>query len=127
MEKLDKKVCLDTDVIIAILNGEERASKLIENIENNEIFISSINLFELLLRENNLEPIEEFRNKVKLFNFDELAARKASMIFKDLKTKGSLIDFRDIFIASSCITNNCQLATFNKKHFEKIKEIKIIN
>jgi len=119
---LEQKVCIDTDVAIAILNGEERVENIIKRIENYEVFISSISFFELLLRKTNLDRIEELRNNVNLLDFDENAARKASLIFKELKEKGNIVDFRDIFIASMSIVNNCILITFNKKHFQRIKE-----
>jgi len=124
---LEQKVCLDTDVAISILNGEERAEKLVEVIESTDVFISVVTLFELLLRETNLEKIELFRQRVKIIDFNEQASRKASLIFKDLRKKGRLIDFRDIFIASICIVNNSKLATFNKKHFENINELELVH
>ena len=123
---MDQRVCLDTDVIIDILNNQERAQRLINKIENYDIFITSINLFELLQREINLDKIELFRKKVDMLTFDELSSRKASLIFKELKKTGKLIDFRDLFIAAICIVNNCKLATFNKKHFENVKSLRIV-
>lgn len=48
-------------------------------------------------------------------------------IFKDLKKRGKLIPMRDLFIASSSIVNNCALATLNKKHFENIKGLELLN
>ena len=91
-----------------------------------DIFISAINLFELLLRETNLEQIEIFRNKVNLLEFDEASARKASLIHKELKNKGELIDFKDLFIAATCIVNNYDLMTFNKKHFERLEKFGLV-
>jgi len=123
---MDKQICIDTDVAIAILNNEERAQKVIDKIENMDIFISAINLFELLLRETNLEQIEIFRNKVNLLEFDEASARKASLIHKELKNKGELIDFKDLFIAATCIVNNYDLMTFNKKHFERLEKFGLV-
>mgnify|MGYP001590122268 FL=1 len=123
---LEQKICLDTDVVISILNKEERAGKLIDKIIDLDVFITVITLFELLLRETNLEQIEIFRNNVNLLYFDEISSRKASEVFKELKKKGRLVEFKDIFIAAICIVNNCELMTFNNKHFENIKELKLI-
>ena len=123
---MEQKICLDTDVVIAILNGESRAVDLVDKIKDQEVYISTVTLFELLLRETNLEQIEVFRNKVRILNFDELSSRRASLIFKYLKKKGKIIDFRDLFIASICSTTNCRLATFNKRHFVNIDELKLI-
>ena len=126
MGKLEQKVCLDTDAVISILNNESRSISLINAIEDCEVHITTINLFELLLRKTNLEEIEIFRKKTQLLDFEENASREASSVFKELKKKGKLIEFRDIFIASICIANNCTLATFNKKHFENIKSLNLL-
>ncbi|MDP3727988.1 MAG: hypothetical protein Q8R18_00900 [bacterium] len=32
----------------------------------------------------------------------------------------------DVFIAAICVINKCDLATFNKKHFEHIQEIVLL-
>ncbi len=123
---MEQKVCLDTDVVIAILNNEERAISILDKIKNDTILITVITLFELLLRKTNLEAVEQFRNKVYILDLDEESARNASIIFKDLQKKGKIIDIRDIFIASICRTNKCSLATFNRKHFDSVKDLLII-
>lgn len=126
MEALDQKVCLDTDVVIAIMNYEQRAPKIIDKIQDSEVYISVIAIFELFLRDTNLNEIDVFRDKVKILDLTEESARRASSIFKTLKKKGKIVDFKDIFIAAICVENNCKLATFNKKDFENINELKLI-
>ena len=119
---MDKKVCLDTDACIAIINRRGNYQNLLNKILYSRIFISTVSLFELFLRKTNIDKIEEFREKINLLEFDENSSRKASEIFKYLKSKGQIIEIRDIFIASSCIINNCTLLTLNVKHFSRIKE-----
>lgn len=119
---MEQKVCLDTDVVIALLNDEERIKNIANYIGNPEVFISSITLFELLLRKTNLDKVESFRSNVKILDIDETVARKASSILKELKERGNILDLKDLFIASTSIINNCTLMTFNKKHFERMKE-----
>ena len=123
---MDQKVCIDTDVAIAILNNEERAREAMKKIGDSEVYITTITLFELMLRKTNLEAIELFQQKVDVMQFDEGAARKASMIFKELQQKGRTADIRDIFIAATCVTTGCALITFNTKHFEHIEELQTI-
>lgn len=123
---MEQKVCLDTDTVIAILNNEERAANLTDKIGQSTIFITTITLFELLLRKTNLQAIETLRNKVYVLDFDEDSARKASLLFKELQSKGRITDIRDVFIAAICLMNKCALATFNKKHFEHIEEIVLL-
>jgi len=126
VEKLDQKICLDTDVVISILKGDDRFHSLLDGVLQSEVFISVVTLFELFLRDTNLKDIEEFRERVVILNFDESASRRASAIYKSLKKKGMLVGTSDIFIAAICIVNNCKLVTFNKKDFENINELKLI-
>ena len=86
-----------------------------------------MSIFELFLREKNLHPIEELLFRTNILDFTELSARKASEILKELKNKGKMIDMGDLFIASTAIVNKCALATLNKKHFENIRELNLLD
>jgi len=123
---MDQKICLDTDISIEILKNTEIGIDFVDSMGGNEAFISTVSVFELFMREKNLYPVEELLFKTHILDFTELSARKASEIFKDLKSSGKMIDMRDLFIAAIAITNNCTLATLNKKHFENIKELKLL-
>lgn len=124
---MDKKICLDTDLCIEIIKGNHLVENFFEEFGTFEVFVSSVTVFELLLRETNLEEVKTFVDSFNVLPFDESCAAKASDIFKGLKKKGKLVDFRDIFIAAGCIINNCKLATLNIRHFENIKELNLVN
>src|SRR3989344_4284338 len=116
---MEQKVCLDTGVGIEIIKDTATGVRILGLIEEHEIFISSISVFELYLREFNIEKID-------FLDFNHLTAIKASDISKYLKDKGLVLEFRDIFIAASCIVNNCSLLTLNKKHFERINGLRLL-
>ena len=124
---MDAKVCLDTDISIEILKNTAKASKLLDLSKDNEVYITAISVFELLLRETNLDAIEKLLLKTTILDFSESSARKASEIFKDLKRNGKMIPTRDLLIASTTIANDCTLATLNIKGFENIKDLKLFN
>ena len=121
---MDEKICLDTDVCIEIVKGNKNLNHFFET--DNLPYVSTITVFELLLRKTNLDKIDFLLSKVNILNFDEVSAKKASYIYKELEKFGELIEFRDIFIASISIINNCTLATLNKKHFSRIKGLKLL-
>lgn len=123
---MDKRVCLDTDVCIDILKGNERIKNLLELLRESYVCISTITMFELLLRKTNLDIIDKFINLVDIVNFDDKVARVASRIFKNLKEQNTIIEIKDIFIAACSINNNCYLATFNKRDFSKIQDLRIL-
>ena len=124
---MDKKICLDTDFCIAILKQQPNYEDLLKSILFSKTFITSVSVFELLLRKTNIYQIESFIKDLNLLNFDSRAARKASDIQKELMVMGKIVDIRDLFIASTAITNNCTLATLNRKHFENIKGLKLLD
>lgn len=123
---MDEKVCLDTDTCISIVNQKAPYQQILESIAYSSTFVSTVSVFELFLRKTNIEQIETFINDIDILNFDVTVARKASEILKRLKAEGKMIDMRDLFIASTAIINGCKLATLNKKHFENIKELSIL-
>lgn len=121
---MDEKICLDTDVCIEILKGNNNFNHL---LEKDEIpFITSITIFELLLRKTNLDKLDILFSKVNFLDFDYLSAKNASNVYKELEEAGTILDYRDVFIAAICVINNCKLATLNKKHFSRIKNLKLI-
>ena len=123
---MDPKICLDTDVSIEILKNTDKGNDLVDSISDSEVFISSISVFELYLRETNLFAVEKLVSKTEVLGFSDLCAKKAAEIFKELKKRGRIAPFRDLFIASIAIVHNCTLATLNIKDFKNIKELKLL-
>lgn len=58
--------------------------------------------------------------------FTTTISNKAISVLRDLKTQNSIIDFKDLIIASSALNHNFPLATLNEKHFNKIKGLQLI-
>ena len=59
-------------------------------------------------------------DELTILPFSDEIAVKAGRIYQELRKKNQLIDFRDIFIAATCLVHNLELVTLNKKHFERI-------
>ena len=123
---MDKKICLDTDACIAIINRKGPYQNILDKILYSRIFISTISLFELFLRTTNIGPVENFIKDLEILDFDAIAARKSSEIKKVLKSEGREVEIRDLFIASTAIVNDCTLSTLNIKDFKNIKELKLL-
>ena len=121
-----EKVCLDTDVCISIIKGESKAGIVSDLIGTGRLFVAAVTIFELYLRKENLDRVINFLDGIYVLDFNNDCAVKASSISKELKSKGITIEIRDIFIASTAIVNYCVLATFNKKHFSKIKGLELL-
>ena len=52
---------------------------------------------------------------------------KSHEIILDLKRKSILIDMEDIMIAATALALNIPLATLNRKHFERIDRLKLVD
>lgn len=74
-----------------------------------------------------IRDLDNLLKGVDVLPFDEKAARKAAEIYHNLRLNNKMIAFRDIFIAAICIVNNLELATLNKKHFERIDGLSLLH
>jgi len=74
-------------------------------------------------KENDVRTITE---DIPVLPFSDAVALKAAQLYHLLKKQNKLIEFRDIFIAATCIVNELPLATLNKKHFTRIGELRLI-
>lgn len=48
-----------------------------------------------------------------------------SVVIDRFRKKNKIIEFRDIFIAATAITNDMPLSTLNIKHFERIDGLEL--
>lgn len=118
---MEQKVCLDSDVLINFLRGDEKTLHQLESVEG-EFYSTSINFFELWGGRSSNEPLSELFSKIHIRDFDRESAAIAGDIRKELKKRGKDVEFRDIFIASICIRHGLDLMTLNRKHFERMKD-----
>lgn len=122
----EQRVVLDTSVCIELLRKNQAVAEEVAKSRDAYSYLSTVTLFELFMRSNNLEPVEALTSEFQLLNFDEKSARKASEIALELKHKGMPIEAADLFIAATAIVNNCALATLNTKDFSRIKGLKLV-
>ena len=128
--------CIDTNIIVDIFRGNKDLLNEIENItERKDNFsITVLNLAELFKgaylsakKEENLSLIEEFIKNVEILNFNKESSKIYGEIFSELQKKGKQSEEIDLLIASIVLAYDAYLITKNKKHFENISKLKIIN
>jgi tRNA(fMet)-specific endonuclease VapC len=127
----DTRILADTSIIIDFLRKKKKNKSALWNIkEISTCFMSSITLFELLSgakHERHFEDIKRISNWVETIYFDDEIADLSAMIYRNLKKRNQLIEFRDIFIAATAKYHNLCLATLNVKHFERIENLTIFD
>lgn len=119
MEGMGKEICLDSDILIDILDGK---IAIIDNYKDYKIFITSISAFEYALGKVSYEQSIEVLSKFIILRFGLSDGVLSADIYKKLRKIGKEVEFRDAMIASICINNKIALLTRNKKHFSRFVE-----
>ncbi|HMG11107.1 MAG TPA: type II toxin-antitoxin system VapC family toxin [Mucilaginibacter sp.] len=120
---------IDTGIFIEHLRAKDKRKTSLYNLPSDvELFISSVSLYELYMgattpeKEKDIELITE---DISILPFSDFVAVEAAKIYHQLRISNKLIEFRDIFIAATCLANDLPLVTLNKKHFIRIKGLTI--
>ena len=127
-------ICLDTNILIDTLRGDEETVKRIKEIETsgNILSTTTINAFELYYgaektekRERNKEAVRKLLERLLIYDFTEKASERAGEIAANLEAEGKTIDFRDIFIGAIALINESTIFTKDINHFERIPHLKL--
>lgn len=124
---------LDTSFIIDLMKNKSNAIAKSRELEKSSLPIrsTSISVFELwqgledIEDTDKREKIERFLSSIGLLAFDLHDAKKAGTIYAELERKGELIEPEDCMIAGITLSRGETLLTRNKRHFERIKELKV--
>jgi tRNA(fMet)-specific endonuclease VapC len=126
----NRRILVDTSVFIDFLRKDKKDKTILWYLQENYICtMSSVTLFELLCgakTEKHLADVNTLAKWIESLPFDDPVAENAATIFRELKAKNRLIEFRDIFIAATAHQHNLPIATLNGKHFECVAQITLI-
>jgi len=121
---------IDTGIFIEHIRAKDKLNTTLYLIpDNTELFVSSISMYELYMgtatkeKENEVRAITE---DLQILPFNDGVAFKAAQLYHALKKQNKLIEFRDIFIAATCLVNDLPLITLNKKHFKRIEGLVLL-
>ena len=106
----------------------KRVDSLILIPDDEQIYISSVTLYELLMGASTPDKITDIKiltDEIPVLPFNEEIAEKSAEIYHQLRQLNKMIEFRDIFIAATCLVNNLPVKTLNKKHFDRIQELSV--
>lgn len=126
----NRRILVDTSVFIDFLRKEKKDQTILWHLQENYLCsMSAVTLFELQCgakTDKHLADIEKLQKWVKSLPFNDAVAGNAATIFRELKAKNKLVEFRDIFIAATAYEHDLPVATLNTKHFENITQITLI-
>ncbi len=126
----DKIVLVDTSILIDLFRKTDKEnSKLIALVRQGYIFsISAITEYEIYSGATDIQLNfwDELLQKTQVLIFDQAAVKKAVEINSRLKINRKQIGIADLFIAATAMANSLPFATLNRKHFERIEGLQIV-
>ena len=125
---------LDSDIIIDFFAKKEPGYSILKDLETKKLAISVITFIELVYglkkKEGSHKRIKEFKTflqdgRIRSISLNE----KIADVFTDqkiyLEKRGEKLADFDLIIASTALLKNLILVTRNKKHFERIRNLKL--
>jgi len=126
----DKIVLADTSILIDLFRKSDKTnSKFVQlALQGYQFQISAISEYEVYSGAtiSQLPFWDDLLEKINVLPFDKNVVQQAVIINRQLKLKRKQIDLADLFIAATAITNNLPFATLNRKHFERIDTLNIV-
>lgn len=129
------KYMLDTNIcIFAIRNSNDNVLKKFREHLEDELYISSITLAELMYGveksrkpEQNRNALLQFLTLIDIKEFSEKAAIEYGKIRAFLENQGTPIGPLDTLIAAHAVSENMILVTHNTKEFLRIPDLTVEN
>jgi predicted nucleic acid-binding protein len=126
----DKIVLADTSILIDLFRKSEKAnSKFVQlALQGYQFQISAITEYEVYSGATTaqLSFWDDLLQKIKVLPFDKDVVKQAVIINRQLKQKRKQINIADLFIAATALAGNLPFSTLNKKHFDRIEGLNII-
>ncbi len=130
-----KPALIDTDILSLFFKNQRGVVSGFHSYlaEYNRINISIITYYEILSglkhrdAHKQLDAFLEFVSQNELIPLSEASAAISADIYADLRKEGKPLDDIDILIAGIALANNYVLVTGNQKHFDRIKELELLD
>lgn len=126
----DKIILTDTSVLIDYFRKTDKGNSILISLfdQGYDFTISSITYYEIYsgTTANQLKFWKNLLQRTKVLALDEIVAQAAVDINIELKRKRKQIEIADLFIAATAIANNLPFSTLNRRHFDRIEGLILI-
>ena len=123
-------ILADTDVLIDYLLGiQPVASRILEHRESDDVQTSAITCFELLSGAKvgkRGDNVRRLIDTIPVVPLNRESAAQAALVRQRLAAEGQTIGMADSLIAGIAIENGLELLTRNRKHFERVEGLKLV-
>ena len=126
----DKVILVDTSILIDYYRKTDKEKTIWLSLvrKGYSFAASAVTKFEIYSGATDSQ--QEFWDKVfqsiLVLPFDESSVNSAVSINNNLKKRRMKIAIADLFIAATAISNKLPVATLNRKHFERVEALKLI-
>jgi len=126
----DKIILVDTSILIDYYRKTDKNNSAWMALVRQEysFIISIVTKYEIYsgATSNQLTFWNSVLQAITVIPLDEISVDTAVTINNVLKRKRKQIDLADLFIAATAVAHNLSLATLNKKHFDRIDTLNIV-
>ena len=127
-----QRILIDSSLIIDYFRKKKKDKAPLYQLfqRNNNLFISTLTIYELLCGAKNEQLQNDTEKILALFNvieFGTIEASKAANLYKLLKKQNKIIETIDILIAATALSHSLSIATLNKAHFIRFQDLQIVN
>lgn len=128
-------IILDADVIIRGEKGSFDLGKWLASLEDEHFEVAAITVAELQHgveratgshRAKRQKYLEAVLDALPIIPYTEQTAYLHAQLWAELESSGKMIGSYDVIVAATALERGSAVATFNKKHFEKVKGLKVI-
>jgi tRNA(fMet)-specific endonuclease VapC len=114
---------VDTSILVDVLGNDVALQEKLEKL-GAKATTTVITKYELLKSKRD-DKAQELLDTMDIYDFDGKSSARSARIYKELKTKGKMINELDILIASIAITHDELLVT-RDNDFRKIENLKLL-
>jgi tRNA(fMet)-specific endonuclease VapC len=123
---------LDTSWIIEVLAGREGTARQHRNLNLAKVAVSYVSIgdiyevaFNYANPQAHLSSFRQFLAPFTILNLNEPIMEKFAEVRAHLRRRGQMISDFDMLIGATALHYNLMVLTHNKKHFQRIPDIKI--
>ncbi|MFB6286909.1 MAG: type II toxin-antitoxin system VapC family toxin [Candidatus Bipolaricaulia bacterium] len=124
-------VVVDSDTLIDYFGGYSPLADAVERlIENDRLAVTTVTLFELASgaqSEAQRTDVETLTLASRLLPLDLPSAMRGGQLYRDLRATGNLLETADLLIAACCLSRGLPLLTRNRRHFERIADLRLLS
>ena len=128
-------IILDADVVIADERGVFDLKSWLARRPDRQFELAAITVAELFHglerasgpnRQKRKTYIETVLAAFRVIPYTVQTSRIHAHLWADLESRGKMIGYHDLIVAATAIERGSAVATFNKRHFSQVRELRVI-